>query len=249
MEQYTYLLDKLSITDFKLRGEYGESVLDLLMEYSRQVNSEDTGISDIKNQIGSQTGLSINAIKKLLALPDDDLERLISGNDKFVDSIPDDELPEDYRNAKAKIDHAKKILALDKALPSQQRKALEADILEGDKTLLELKQQLIKDKMSNDPNLLAKNPKTVKILLDIIDEDVPEYQADQKQLNIRKIRKSIETDFLTMKGFESSVIEKIVKGTHEMSLAKKEFLDLLKAIADNDELLNQKEVFFTSTPS
>lgn len=246
-DKYNYLLDKLKISDFILRGEYGEYVLDWIFEYNRQATIKDSGISEAKNKIKSETGLDLKALKALLDLPEEDLERLFTGNNKFVDSIPDEELPEDYRELKAKITKAKNILESETSLPEAKKKELEKAVSEGEGDLQKLKQKLIEEKLKSDPTALSGNPKMLKAMLSILDSDTPEVKLDQRSENLKKIRKEIETNFLIMKGYDLDTVKKITLGIHDVSLTRKEFTDLLMAIIENDDLLNQKELLFTNT--
>lgn len=247
--KFQYLLDKFNIEDFKLRGEFGASVLDLIVAYSQMSNSKNN-LGDLKDKIQGETGLSTKAIKTILDLGDGDLENLFNQNSNLVESISDEELPEDYKALKQKIEDNQKKLDSNKALPADKRKEAEANILEANKSLVELKQKLVQEKVKNNPNFISQNPQMVKALIDLIDEETPAYEPSQKNKNLLKIRKDIEINFLTMNGFEASDVDRIVKGMdRKLSLTSKEFTDLISAIVESDELLNQQIALFTNTQS
>lgn len=248
-DKKSYLLDKLKISDFILRGEYGEYVLDWIVEYNRQASVQTSGISGAKDKIKAETGLDIKALKTLLDLPEEDLEKLFTGNSQLVESIPDEELPEEYKNLKSKIAKARVVLESDKTLPKDKRKELEEAVSEGEAELQNLKVKLVEERLRSDTAALSRNPKMLKAMLSILDSEAPEVKIDQRSENLKKIRKEIETNFLIMKGFDTDVVEKITKGTHELALSRKEFTDLLMAIVENDDLLNQKQLLFTNTLS
>jgi len=246
--KYQNLLDKLSITNFTLRGEYGEAVLDLINEYINIANS--SGEADNAKKKMESTGLNLKALESVLDLPEEDLEKLIAGSSKFTEEVADEDLPEEYLTLKNSLLITKEKLALITDVNSSEYKEVEALILDGDKNLLELKQKLIQEKISQNPNFLAKNSKLLKTFIQILNTETPEYAPSQKSKNLIKIRKEIEFNFLTMKSFDEKLIEDIIKGTNEEhSLSKSEFLQLLNAIIENDELLNLKAPLFTNTQS
>lgn len=246
--KYQNLLDKLSITNFTLRGEYGEAVLDLISAYINIANSSN-GIENAKEKMES-TGFNLSALESILDLPEEDLEKLLSGNSKFAEEVADEDLPEEYLTLKNSLLITKEKLALITDLNSSEYKEVEALILDGDKNLLELKQKLVQEKISQNPDFLTKNPKMLKTLIQVLNTETPEYAPSQKSKNLIKIRKEIEFNFLTMKSFDEKLIEDIIRGVNEeQSLSKSEFLQLLNAIIENDELLSLKAPLFTNTQS
>jgi|GEM_PF-1799333 len=246
--KYQGLLDKLSITNFTLRGEYGEAVLDLINAYINIANAS-SGIETAKEKMES-TGFNLKALESILDLPEEDLEKLLSGNSKFAEEIADEDLPEEYLTLKNTLLKSKEKLALITDVNSSEYAQVNALILDGDKTLLELKQKLIQEKISQNPDFLTKNPKMLKTLIQVLNTETPEYAISQKSKNLIKIRKEIEFNFLTMKSFDENLIEDIIKGTNEkQSLSKNEFLQLLNAIIENDDLLKLETPLFTNTQS
>jgi len=230
---YNYLLEKLKINDFILRGEYGAAVMDLILDYAKLVNS-----SKFKLETELQ-GLPLEVIQSLLELDQPTLDALVNGvieNQELPFDKPKEylELEEKVAKLKAEINHTS-----DKESQEQLTKALQ----EAEQALVDYRKAYWQKELFSNPEFLMKNSKFLLQLIKSLNKPI-ELNDEQRQ-KMLKIRRDIELNFLLLKGYSFEEADKITKGIHPLSLTNKEFLDLLTAIIENDELLNAKKPFFT----
>jgi len=230
---YNYLLDKLRINDFILRGEYGAAVMDLILDYAKLVNS-----SKFKLETELQ-GLPLEVIQSLLELDQPTLDALVNG---VVENnqIPF-EKPQEYLDLEDKV--AKLKAEINNTTDEASQKQLTVALQEAEQALTDYRKAYWQKELLTNPDFLMKNSKFLLQLIKSLNKPI-ELNDEQRQ-KMLKIRREIELNFLLLKGYSFEEADKIAKGIHPLSLTNKEFLDLLTAIIENDELLNAKKPFFT----
>jgi len=231
---YNYLLEKLKINDFILRGEYGAAVLDLILDYAK-INNQAKLKSDAELQ-----GLPLEVLQNLLELDQPTLAALLDKVEPNSD-LPF-EKPQEYLDLEAKVIDLQK--QLEAATTPEEKQTLTNLLAEAEQALGNFRQAYWQKQILSNPGFLLKNSKFLLQLIRSLNKPM-ELNEEYRQ-KMLKIRREIEINFLLMKGYTFAEAEQIAKGTHPLSLTNREFLDLLAAIIENDDYLNNKKVFFTS---
>jgi hypothetical protein len=168
-------------------------------------------------------------------------ELLFDQNKDIASFFSDDELGEEYKKNKAKIDKIEGLLAKDTSITPEKRKKLQEELREGNNALLEYKQEKIKEKISIDPEVLTKNPKAMRAMINIIAKEtkVERVQPDKDGV-LNQIQNEIIQKFVLGKKAEHELLDLPEINNHLFS--RKDFIELLNGIVNEDENMMKQEV-------
>jgi len=235
MEGKTSLKEKLKVQDFVCRGS-ATIVIDLVESYYMTAyslqNKLKSGLADkMKNQ-----GIDIEALKEILNQDESLITEIFASNNEVFKDIEGVELPQDYKDLKARIEGIKQSLEENAALAPENKLELENQIKEGEEALEQIKINHTQKALQANPEKLAQNPKALKAMINLISTktNIEKIETDPDKV-LFNIQKEIEKEFILGKVEEAKVYDQ--EPPAKRLFSKSEFVELVTEISNEPENL------------
>jgi hypothetical protein len=237
------LKDKLGIRDFICKFS-GLEVLDLRESYYLTSYSMQNGISQqIKSQLASQ-GITPEVMSAIFDIDENLLTNLLTENSNVLNEFDDEDLSEEYKKSKAKIDEIQRVLDNDNGISPTERKTLETTIIEAKKDLHTIKGNEIQLKLQKNPQALISNPKAMKTIINLISntQEIKPISMDENKILLSMQNKIIDL-FVLGKKEEHEKLK--IDQPLDYGFSKKDFLELLNEIGkEEDNMCSAESVNF-----
>jgi hypothetical protein len=233
MEGKKSLKEKLKIQDFICRGS-ATIVIDLVESYYMTTYSLQNKLkSGIADKMKSQ-GIDIEALKEILNQDENLISEIFNSNSEVFKDIDDVPMPQDYLDAKARIEAIKQSLMDNQTLSVENRTELKKEIKDGEEALEIIKTNHIQKSLQANPEKLAQNPKALKAMVNLISTktNVEKIENDPDRV-LFKIQKEIEKEFIFGKEEEAKILN--LELPSKILFSKSDFVELLEEISKEQE--------------